>query len=158
MDTQTNGTVHETRDGGTVEPSFRLYPYSLKQLGVCLPTLDELSSVLKVWKEKYAVIKGDTQMVSIIENSSDGTSPMDAEMDDDSSLEETYFRVPKPLASSVADVCSMETSEKVVHIIFNLYKIKNQNIAGVKVDVNFNCPGEKRKRHATLVVTDRGKD
>ena len=120
---------------------------SLKQLGVCLPTLDELSSVLKVWKEKYAAIKGDTQMVSIIENSSDGTSPTDAEMDDDSSLEETYFRVPEPLTSSVADVCSMETSEKVVHVIFDLDKIKNQNIAGVKVDVNFNCPGEKR--HAT---------
>ena len=94
--------------------------------------LDELSSVLKVWKEKYAAIKGDTQMVSIIENSSDGTSPMDAEMDDDSSLEETYFHVPEPLTSSVADVCSMETSEKVVHVIFDLDKIKNQNIAGVK--------------------------
>ena len=109
--------------------------------------LDELSSVLKVWKEKYAAIKGDTQMVSIIENSSDGTSPMDAEMDDDSSLEETYFHVPEPLTSSIADVCSIETSEKVVHIIFDLDKIKNQNIAGVKVDINFNCPGEKR--HAT---------
>ena len=68
-------------------------------------------------------------------------------MDNDSSLEETYFCVPEPLTSSVADVCSMETSEKVVHVIFDLDKIKNQNIAGVKVDVNFNCPGEKR--HAT---------
>ena len=117
---------------------------SLKQLGVCLPMLDELSSVLKVCKEKYAAIKGDTQMVSIIENSSDGTSPTDAEMDNDSSLEETYFRIPEPLTSSVADVCSMETSEKVVHIIFDLDNIKHQNIAWVKVDINFNCPGEKR--------------
>ena len=91
--------------------------------------------------------KGDTQMVSIIENSSDGTSPM--EMDNDSSLEETYFPIPEPLTSSIADVCSMETSEKVVHIIFDLDKIKNQNIARVKVYVNFNCPGEKRKRHTT---------
>ena len=100
--------------------------------------------MLKVWKEKYAAIKGDTQMVSIIENSSDGTSPTHTQMDDDSSLEETYFCVPKPLTSSVADVCSMETSKKVVHVIFDLDKIKNQNIAGVKVDVNFNCPDVKR--------------
>ena len=58
-------------------------------MGVCLPTLDELSSVLKVWKEKYAAINCDTQMVSIIENSSDDTSPTDAEMDNDSSLVKT---------------------------------------------------------------------
>ena len=120
---------------------------SLEEFGVSLPTLDELSSLLKVWKEKYAAMKGETQLVPIIENSSNGTSPTDAEMDDDSSLEETYFRLPEPLKSSVADVCSMETSEKVVHVIFDLDKIKNQSIAGVKVDVNFNCPGEKR--HAT---------
>ena len=92
-------------------------------------------------------MKGETHLVPIIENSLNGTSPTDAEMDDDSSLEETYFRLPEPLKSSVADVCSMETSEKVVHVIFDLDKIKNQSFAGVKVDVNFNCPGEKR--HAT---------
>ena len=120
---------------------------SLEEFGVSLPTLDELSSLLKLWKEKYAAMKGETQLVPIIENSSNGTSPMDAEMDDDSSLEETSFRLPEPLKSSVADVCSMETSEKVVHVIFDLDKIKNQSIAGVKVDVNFNCPGEKK--HAT---------
>ena len=78
--------------------SFDYIPtLSLKEFGVGLPTLDELSNVLKVCKEKYAAMKGDTQMVPIIENSSDGTSPTDAEMDDDSSLEETYFRIPEPL-------------------------------------------------------------
>ena len=120
---------------------------SLKEFGVSLPTLDELSGLLKLWKEKYAAMKGETQLVPIIENSSNGTSPTDTEMDDNSSLEETYFCLLEPLKSSLADVCSMETSEKVVHIIFDLDKIKNQSITGLKVDVNFNCPGEKR--HAT---------
>ena len=70
-------------------------------------------------------------------------------MDDDSSIEDHYFRLPEPLTLSVVDVCSMETSEKVVHVIFDLDKIDKQQIAGVKVDVNFNCPGEKRKKTAT---------
>ena len=31
MDTQTNGTVREIRDGGTVQRTFQLYPYSISQ-------------------------------------------------------------------------------------------------------------------------------
>ena len=34
-----------------------------------------------------------------------------------------------------------------MHVILDSDKIKNQNIARIKVDVNFNWPGEKR--HAT---------
>ena len=122
----------------------------IKTLGIPLMTIPELPTIMSVWKNM-------TSNAESLSGSSDGDMASggntcittDHEMEfsckDDSSMEEHYFRLPEPLTSSVSDVCTMETSNKVVHVIFDLDKLDKQKIAGIKIDVNFNCRGEKRR-------------
>ena len=128
---------------------------TLSMKNIPLPMIPELPTMLSVWK--HADSKADSLSGSIDgdERASGGntcgtTDPeMESSMEEDSSMEEHYFRFPEPLTSSVSDVCSMETDEKVVHVTFDLDRLDRKKIAGVKVDVNFNCQGEKRRRTAT---------
>ena len=115
-----------------------------------LPTVPELHlptllSRLYIWKNAASTCPSKN---GFIDGSS--TDPdMESSLEDDSSIEEQYFRLQQPLTSSVSDICSMETDEKVVHVMFDIDKLDRKNISGVKVDVNFNCQGQGEKRRRT---------
>ena len=112
-----------------------------------LPTIPELHvpTLLSVWKN---VASSCPSHNGFIDGST--THPdMESSIEDDSSIEEHYFRLPQPLTSSISDICSMETDEKVVHVIFDIDKLDKKKISGVKVDVNFNCQGQGEKRRRT---------
>ena len=122
--------------------SFRYVP--------TLPTIPEfhvptLLSLVSVWKNAASNYPSQNGCI----DGSTTDPDMESSLEHDSSIEEHYFRLPQPLTSSVSDICSMETDEKVVHVIFDIDKLDRKNISGVKVDVNFNCQGQGEKRRRT---------
>ena len=122
--------------------SFRYVP--------TLPTIPELHvptllSLVSVWKNAASNCPSQNGFI----DGSTTDPDMESSIEDDSSIEEHYFRLPQPLTSSVSDICSMETDEKVVHVIFDIDKLDKKKISGVKVDVNFNCQGQGEKRRRT---------
>ena len=85
----------------------------IKTVGSPLPTMPEMPTILSVWKNAASnagslssSTNGDEMASGSGGNTCITTDPeMESSMEDDSSMEEHYFRLPEPLTSSVSDVC-----------------------------------------------------
>ena len=63
----------------------------------------------------------------------------------DSLSNDTYFQIPRPLiTSSVKDMYSLQSNDRVMHVIFDLNTINKNNLNSVKVDINFNKGGKRQ--------------